>query len=88
MTTHAPFVREAENPLVTPEMVTPWQQGFQVVCAFNAGVARFGEETLLLLRVAEKPPQVSEDTVSVPLLTRKDGRWQVEVRTLSRSDSR
>ena len=88
MTTHAPFVREAENPLVTPEMVTPWQQGFQVVCAFNAGVARFGEETLLLLRVAEKPPQVSEDTVSVPLLTQKDGRWQVEVRTLSRSDSR
>ena len=50
------FIREAANPLVTPEMVRPSLPGFSVVCTFNAGVAPHGGETLLLLRVAEKPP--------------------------------
>lgn len=53
----APFIRAKENPLVTPDMMTPWQKGFKVVCTFNAGVAQYGGEVLLLLRVAEKPPQ-------------------------------
>ena len=54
------FIREAANPLVTPEMVVPSLPGFRVVCTFNAGVAQYAGETLLLLRVAEKPPQAPE----------------------------
>ena len=82
------FIREKENPLVTPEVIKPWQKGFRVVCAFNAGVAQYGNETLLLLRVAEKPPAAPEGYVNVPLLTQDHGIWQVSVHTLSLDDPR
>ena len=81
----APFVRVAANPLITPEQVRPWLPGFQVTCVFNAGVCRCGEETLLLLRVAEKPPAapagflhvpiLEEDRVAVRALRLDDPRW-------------
>lgn len=83
-----PFIREAANPLVTPEMVIPSLPGFSVVCTFNAGVAQYGGETLLLLRVAEKPPRAPEGFVNVPVLAKKDGAWQVEVHTLALDDPR
>ena len=54
MSTKPVFIREAENPLITPEMIRPWLPGFRVACAFNAGAAVLGDETLLLLRVSEK----------------------------------
>ena len=82
------FIRKKENPLVTPDMVTPWQKGFQVVCTFNAGVAQYGGEVLLLLRVAEKPPKAPEGFVNVPELIWENGQWRVAVRTLSLSDPR
>ena len=82
------FIRAKENPLVTPDMVTPWQKGFQVVCTFNAGVAQYGGEVLLLLRVAEKPPKAPEGFVNVPELTDENGQWRVAVRTLSLNDPR
>jgi predicted GH43/DUF377 family glycosyl hydrolase len=46
--------RYPENPLITPQMVPPSRSDFEVVCAFNAGVARYGDEVILLLRVAER----------------------------------
>ena len=82
-----PFVREAANPLVTPEMVKPWLPGFTVVCAFNAGVARYAGETLLLMRVAEKPPKAEDGMLNVPVLEKNEaGAWQVNVKTLSLDD--
>lgn len=82
------FVREPLNPLVTPEMIRPSMPGFRVACAFNAGVARYRGEVLLLLRVAEKPPEAGEGLVNVPVLERGDDGWQVKVRTLSLNDPR
>ena len=82
------FVRDPRNPLITPEQVRPWLDGFQVVCAFNAGVAEYAGETLLLLRVAEKPPRAPEGFVNVPQLVCRGGQYRVEVRTLSLSDPR
>ena len=82
------FIRAKENPLVTPDQVKPWQKGFQVVCTFNAGVAQYGGEVLLLLRVAEKPPQASAGFVNVPELIQENGEWRVAVRTLSLNDPR
>lgn len=43
------------NPILTPAQVPPCLPGCEVVGAFNAAAARYGGETLLLLRVAEKP---------------------------------
>lgn len=83
-----PFIREAANPLVTPEMVKPSLPGFSVVCTFNAGVAQHGGETLLLLRVAEKPPVAPAGFVNVPVLAKKENAYQVEVHTLALDDPR
>lgn len=44
----------AGNPLVRPADVKPTLNGYQVVGAFNPGAIRFGDEILLLLRVAER----------------------------------
>lgn len=52
-------MRYEENPIITPADVKPYHKGFEVIGAFNAGVAEYEDETLLLLRVAERP--ISED---------------------------
>lgn len=49
------ITRYEGNPLVTPADVPPSRPDFEVICAFNAGAAVFRKETLLLLRVAERP---------------------------------
>lgn len=47
--------RLKENPLLTARDVTPSQPALEVVSVFNAGTAVLGDETVLLLRVAERP---------------------------------
>ncbi|MDR0299101.1 MAG: glycoside hydrolase family 130 protein [Streptococcaceae bacterium] len=60
--------RFVENPLITPDDVKPYHQGFEVIGAFNAGVAFYKGETLLLLRVAERPISETPNIIKVPLL--------------------
>lgn len=85
---NTPFVRDLNNPLVTPEMIVPSMPGYTVVCAFNAGVARYQDETLLLMRVAEKPPKAPEGKMNVPVLCQSaDGSWEVQIRCLDLNDS-
>ena len=81
------MIRCSENPLVTPSMVQPWLKGYTVECTFNAGVAEYQGQTLLLLRVAEKPPAAEPGYMNVPILAKQaSGIWQVETRTLSLND--
>lgn len=54
-------IRAAENPIIQPGDVKPSQDGFEVICAINAGVARYGSEIILLLRVVERPRNQSSD---------------------------
>ena len=49
------IVRASENPIIRPEDVEPSREDFEVIGVFNAGVARYGDEVILLLRVAERP---------------------------------
>lgn len=46
--------RVSENPLLTPANVAPSDSRFEVVSVLNAGVARLRDETILLLRVAQR----------------------------------
>lgn len=55
--------RYEENPLVTPGDVNPHRDDFEVIGAFNAGIARYKDEVIMLLRVAERP--VSDDPTIV-----------------------
>jgi len=47
--------RSPNNPIIKPEDIKPSRDDFEVIGVFNAGVARFGNEVVLLLRVAERP---------------------------------
>lgn len=47
--------RLPENPLLTSHDVPPSQAALEVVSVFNAATATLGDETILLLRVAERP---------------------------------
>jgi beta-1,2-mannobiose phosphorylase / 1,2-beta-oligomannan phosphorylase len=74
------------NPIVTPEDVRPSRPGWKVDCTFNAGVARIGDETLLLLRVAESVADAGPGEVRVPLLERTDAGWRCTTRTFRSDD--
>jgi predicted GH43/DUF377 family glycosyl hydrolase/glycosyltransferase involved in cell wall biosynthesis len=47
--------RLKSNPLITPEQVEPSQPGFEVISTINPGVATVGKQTVLLVRVVERP---------------------------------
>ena len=59
--------RRADNPVIEPKDIKPSRDGFEVVGVFNAGVARFENQVVLLLRVAEKPIISHPETVFVPI---------------------
>jgi beta-1,2-mannobiose phosphorylase / 1,2-beta-oligomannan phosphorylase len=51
--------RYEENPLITPNDVKPHREDFEVIGAFNAGIAQYQDEVIMLLRIAERP--ISDD---------------------------
>jgi len=53
--------RLTDNPLIRPSDVKPSRPDFEVVGAFNAGVARVDGEVILLVRVAERPRERSNE---------------------------
>ncbi len=79
------FIRNPRNPIITTYDVKPSRPNFEVVGAFNAGVTRYQNETILVLRVAQRPINNDPQTVAYPLMS-PDG--ELEVKTVSRSDSR
>lgn len=60
-------VRYEQNPLVTPQDVKPYHEGYEVIGAFNAGIAVYGGEILMLLRVAERPIAPEPGIVLAPV---------------------
>ncbi|MUG88774.1 glycosidase [Paenibacillus timonensis] len=60
--------RCAQNPVIRTQDVKPSRPDFKVLGAFNAGVAQYEDETILLLRVAEAPVSVRSGEVLVPRL--------------------
>jgi len=78
--------RYPENPLVKPSDVPPSRPDFEVVCAFNAGVARYRDEIILLMRVAERA--ISDDRVHrVPILKCEHGKEAcVEIYEFKKAD--
>ena len=77
--------RYPENPVVTPAMVPPSGPDFEVMCAFNAGVATYQGETILLLRVAERAIS-DEKIVRVPVLDCSGSRPAIRIVEFSRND--
>lgn len=59
-----------QNPLLVPEQVKPSRPEFQVDGIFNCGAVRFGEEILLLCRIAESVKEKNDGCVRIPVVKR------------------
>src|SRR5438477_7943060 len=77
--------RHPANPLSTPEMVRPSAPGLRVRGVFNPAATVFGDEILLLLRVAEGC-EAGPDEVALPMARFENGIGRPEVWRLSRRD--
>lgn len=78
-----PARRAPENPVLTPAMLRPSQPDLEVLGVFNPAAIRFGDEIILLLRVAERARPVAGDEVSAPVFDADTGR--LVIRRWSRS---
>jgi predicted GH43/DUF377 family glycosyl hydrolase len=85
--------RAVDNPIVTSAVVAPSRPDFRVVGVFNPGVLRVGDETVLLLRVAEAPLGIPDDKIAAPIYDHDSRRlvirtWRRDTPGLDLSDSR
>ncbi len=62
------FTRHPLNPLLTPAQVRPSHPDYEVIGTFNAGATLVHGETLLLVRVAERPRDQEADWIVCPYL--------------------
>ena len=65
--------RYEENPLVTPADVKPHRDDFEVIGAFNAGIAEYNGEVIMLLRIAERPISPDPGIVLAPVFNVETG---------------
>lgn len=68
--------REKENPVLGKEDFPVLHEGFENIGAFNAGAALCGGETVLLVRVAERPVQ-RDGRIACPVFDPGSGRTEV-----------
>jgi predicted GH43/DUF377 family glycosyl hydrolase len=71
--------RYPENPLITPSDVQPSIDGWEVLCAFNAGAIEFSGEVMLLMRVAERPVVDDASRVIVPTVNCAGSKPTIEI---------
>ncbi|MDP9057215.1 MAG: glycoside hydrolase family 130 protein, partial [Pseudomonadota bacterium] len=67
-------------------MVRPSRPDFKVDGTFNAGVVKYGDEIILLVRVAESAVSDSAERIRVPTLERGADGWELKLRSFERSD--
>jgi len=76
--------RHEKNPLITPQDVKPSRSDFTIECVFNAGVTKYKDEVILLLRVAERPIQTNSDLLTVPILKKIGEDFELDVFDIDR----
>lgn len=74
-------MRDPNNPILGPRDVPPSSPDLEVVGVFNAGVTMVGDETVLLLRVAEAPRGIPREEIAAPVFDADAGavvvrRWR------------
>lgn len=74
------FVRHALNPLITPVQVRPQHPDYEVIGTFNAGAALVNGETILLVRVAERPRAPETDWIACPYMNDHGQLDQLRIR--------
>lgn len=74
------ITRNEFNPLIIPEDIKPTRENFKVDGVFNAGAAKYKDETILLLRVAESVITEDKDQVAVPLLEKQGENYELTIK--------
>ncbi len=82
------LARHPRNPLLTPSDIPPSRPSFEVLGVFNAGATLVGKNTLLVLRVSERPRARKGQTIRIPWLQFRKGRPRLTGTTLSTNDRR
>jgi predicted GH43/DUF377 family glycosyl hydrolase len=77
--------RSPKNPVIRPQDVNPSRDDFEVIGVFNAGVTRFENEILLLLRVAERPISKHPDAVSIGIYD--SAQAKIVIKNFSKDDA-
>jgi predicted GH43/DUF377 family glycosyl hydrolase len=78
--------RSIRNPIITPAAVKPSRPDFKVEGTFNAGVIDCGDETIILLRVAESLPSDRPDEVRVPVMAQRGDGCALTVKSFLKTD--
>ncbi len=76
-----------QNPLIKPQDVKPSREDFKVDGIFNCGVAKYNNEVILLCRVAESVKEENQDVIQIPVVVNKDGKDQIEVIKIVKSEN-
>ena len=66
--------RFPENPLISPADVKPSRKDYEVIGSFNAGAVMYNDQTILLLRIAERPKNKADNEQVSPILDAKTGK--------------
>jgi predicted GH43/DUF377 family glycosyl hydrolase len=74
------------NPLITPRSIAPSRADFKVEGTFNAGAVDHGDETILLLRVAESVRSDDPNEVKVPIMEPYGDGCRLTIRSFFRDD--
>jgi len=77
--------RYINNPLITPEMVRPSMEGYNVLGAFNPGVSLYNGHVILIMRIPENCVE-QKGFVSVPYYEFKNGEGFPRIRKIARND--
>lgn len=78
--------RSAKNPLITPRSIKPSRPDFKVEGTFNAGVIDVGDETIMLLRVAESVIGTDANEVKVPVMEQAGEGCVLTLKSFFRDD--
>ncbi len=76
--------RYIKNPIITPKSVLASRKDFEVIGAFNAGVTILNGETILILRIAERPINKDNKSIKVPFL---DDNLDLKIKTIKTNDA-
>ena len=74
--------RLSDQPVIRTEEVRPAVEGFTVLGAFNPAATRFGDEIILLLRVAEGliPTRSDKGWLHIPVLEERNGTMELVIK--------
>lgn len=77
--------RYENNPLITPEMIRPSMEGYNVPGTFNPGATQYNGQVILLMRVPENCIE-EEGYISVPYYEFKSGKGFPQIRKIRMED--